>query len=67
MFCYEVIIERLEKLKKEIDLSVDCAISFIRGINNVGSAYIDIKSSIDSGEVVYIPIHEIKEQEKNKK
>ncbi len=44
MFCHKEIIERLEKMKKEIDLSIDCAIGFIKGIDIVSSKPFDIKT-----------------------
>ena len=55
MFCHKEIIERLEKMKKEINLSIDCAIGFIKGIDIVRSTPFDIKALIDDEDIIVLP------------
>lgn len=55
MFCYSQVIDRLEDLKKEINLSIDCAISFVKGLDTVASNFIDIKTYITKEDVVVFP------------
>lgn len=62
MFCHKEIIERLEKMKKEINLSIDCAIGFIKGIDIVSSTPFDIKTLIDNDDIVVLSNAKTKSQ-----
>ena len=65
MFCHKEIIERLEKMKKEINLSIDCAIGFIKGIDIVSSTPFDIKALIDDEDIIVLPNSKTKSQGKS--
>ncbi len=56
MFCYNQIVDRLYELKKDINLSIDCAISFVKGIDIIASNFVDIKTLIAEDDVVAFPV-----------